>query len=772
MKLLKRLLALILVVAMGCLAPMQSYAAEETVAIKSSSEQTIYSLANHYFKIKSVYNGKYLLGNNAGYEAQAKTFEKGITFYCKASDLGEYILYDQNSKYLNYNVFNAIIRNTSLSDKCRFKVEQYEDGSFSLYSYTMNKYVGIKGTSLVWRNKLDSTCYFLFEETTGSNPFPEAVTGVDFYDEEGNLLDWSEVMSTPSVGENIVGYADTHAHLAHNVASGEVVFNGSAFSPLGISDALSDCTDKHGVNGAYDIWGKAVDGATTHNTYGYPNFGYWPTSYSTNHQQTYYVWLQRSFEAGQRILVHQCVNNEILGEITNALPPYASGTTNDMEAVEKEINFVYKMQDYIDAQCGGPDMGWFRIVTSSEEAREVISQGKMAVFIGIEVDTLFGCKTDYIGEYEAGNISEEEMKAALSNIENQLDTVYDKGVRSIFLIHALNNGFGGCQLYQGELFSIMNYIKTSDFYQPEVSKNKRVFYKQPKANLPEDAQGHGNIEGLTKTGEWLVRELIERHMIIELDHMSDNSLNDVLDIVWEEKYPGIICSHTRILDMFSPEDNAWEQVDIPRMIKIYQLGGMMSPMLWETLTGHQICASDYLEFMIELSESNTEPTVGILYNDNYFRYDSNYEVPTTWYNQNDDPSDDLILGVGYGSDVNGACMLPNFDGVKEDFAEVDYDSFGALHEGIYKDGISVKFNRQVTGNYTFDINGDRGVAHYGLVPDYWQKMASNSERVNLEATFNSAEAYLRMIKRAESYSDTYPARDESLWITTSTEYWH
>jgi hypothetical protein len=28
------------------------------------------------------------------------------------------------------------------------------------------------------------------------------------------------------------------------------------------------------------------------------------------------------------------------------------------------------------------------------------------------------------------------------------------------------------------------------------------------------------------------------------------------------------------------------------------------------------------------------------------------------------------------------------------------------------------------------------------------------------------------IERAEKYSDTYPSRDESQWITTSTEYWH
>lgn len=217
---------------------------------------------------------------------------------------------------------------------------------------------------------------------------------------------------------------------------------------------------------------------------------------------------------------------------------------------------------------------------------------------------------------------------------------------------------------------------------------------------------------------------------------------------------------------------AWEQLDIPRMIKIYQLGGIISPMMWETTTGHQRCATDYLEYMIELSNNSETPTTGILDNQNYFKYDGPYEVPTTWYNMNDDESDDMILGIPYGSDVNGACMLPNFDKVQESFDTVDYDTFTDLYPGIYADGVTAKVNKQTTGNVTFDVNGDRGVAHYGLVPDFWKKMSTNSNIVDINATFNSAEAYIRMIERAEKYSDTYPSRDESQWITTSTEYWH
>ena len=130
-----------------------------------------------------------------------------MTFYFKASDLGEYILFDQDSKYLTYNTFNAIVRNTTLSDRTRFKVEQYEDNSFSFYSYVKKKYVGIKGTSLVWKDNVDDTCRFELELTEGNNPFPEADVNIDFYDEDGNPITTSNVMARPSSGENISGTA-------------------------------------------------------------------------------------------------------------------------------------------------------------------------------------------------------------------------------------------------------------------------------------------------------------------------------------------------------------------------------------------------------------------------------------------------------------------------------------------------------------------------------------------------------------------------------------
>ncbi len=746
----------------------------EARAAGSDKGKPMYELANRFYRIKAS-NGKYLLGNSAGYEAQAAEFNKGMIFYLKPTALGEYLLYDADSRYLTYNTFNAIVRNNSLNNRVKWKINVLEDGSCTLLSVEKNQYVCIKGTSLKWRSTVDASCHFFFEETSGTNPFPEADVCINITDGNGEAVPLSETMAKIPVGEPIIGYADTHAHLNHDLGSGAATFYGKSFSSLGILDALKDCTGTHGINGVFSLWSMIVDGAATHNTSGYPNFEYWPTAYSTDHIQTYYKWLERSYLAGQRVLVHQCVNNGTLGAITNALPPYAGGETDDMQVVEIQLDNIYEMEKYIDAQYGGPGCGWFRIVTSPEEAREVISEGKMAVFLGVEVDTFLGCDEDYLGLYHEGKMSKSECDRQLARMEAALDHLYDRGVRTVFPIHALNNGFGGCQLYQGEVFSIMNYMNRGDFYQPEEAVNPRVRYKQPKADASIGGLGHQNTIGLTETGEWLIRKLIEKRIVIEADHMSDKALNAVLDICWDEKYPGIICSHTRILDMFKEDAEAWEQLDIPRMIKVFQLGGVISPMMWETLDYHQICASDFLEKMIELSEGGVL-TTGVLENELYERYTGgrSYTVPTTWYNTNSDPTDDLVLGIPYGSDVNGACMLPYFSGYGDRFNDVDYDDFGALHEGVYSDDVaSVDFDVQVTGNRSFDINGDRGVAHYGLVPDYLKKVSEANENImNLDATFNSAEAYIRMLERVGRYSDAYPSRNPADWPTTPDEYWH
>ena len=78
----------------------------------------------------------------------------------------------------------------------------------------------------------------------------------------------------------------------------------------------------------------------------------------------------------------------ILGRIVAAALPAARATLDAQEArlrsrapddPRRWFEEVYALERYIDAQSGGPGEGWLRIVTTPEEARQVIAEGKLAV---------------------------------------------------------------------------------------------------------------------------------------------------------------------------------------------------------------------------------------------------------------------------------------------------------------------------------------------------------------------------------------------------------
>src|SRR5690606_33466937 len=84
---------------------------------------------------------------------------------------------------------------------------------------------------------------------------------------------------------------------------------------------------------------------------------------------------------------------------------------------------------------------------------------------------------------------------------------------------------------------------------------------------------HCNPRGLTELGEYALRGMIERNMIVELDHMSAKAAGRALDILEAEAYPGAVSSH----DWLAPE----------YMDRLFALGG------FATQYGHQ--ADDFVE---------------------------------------------------------------------------------------------------------------------------------------------------------------------------------
>jgi|GEM_PF-555347 len=781
-----------------------------------SEAQNPFKFANKTYKLKFHTNNQYVKPYLLEYKTGAS--DEALVFYLKPAALGQYILMDHEGKYVSAFAY-SVFRTGILSDRVVWELAgSGHDNIYVLRSKKNGKYLALRGDGVLmlvdnltnWWGNERKECGIMFTEAEADFTFPEGETNVAFTDEAGNEISKKDALQRPASNEQIIGYADSHAHLNHHLGSGQANFVGENFNPLGIQKALGDCTAIHGINGTMDIFGMALDGHTTHNTYGYPDFPFWPSSYTETHQQAYYKWLERSWLAGQRVLVQQFVSNEILGEIRRMLPlANPAAPTNDMVICELQLQNTYALQDYVDAQCGGPGKGWFRICTSSKEAREVISDGKMAVFLAIEVDTIFGIEEDVKGMAEAGVISNELWTDARETILEQLDNFYEMGVRSIFPVHAFNNGFSGAQLYQAPLFNLVNWIERGEFYDVELSPNPRVTYREGGIEVkdpavlealkalgfidnlvplvpagPDDGSyGHSNTVGLTATGEWLIDELVKRGIVVEVDHMSDRSLNRTLEILEEKKYPGLIASHTRIIDMY-PEGNtdAWEQMDIPRMIRVMRLGGIIAPMLWSTMAEEQKCAADHLKLMIEgggyFGDANhTEYDVRYTWFNSIDSGIANYDdghliIRPSWYNSNNTSADDLVLGIPFATDVNGACRLPAFKpygarehddtdpGIYGTYNEVKLPrdangryTFNGLYPGVYQPGITALFGQQKTGNRIFDIEASYGVAHYGMLPDFIKKIQSRPEQINQDALFHSAEAYIRMLERTEKYKE-------------------
>lgn len=144
----------------------------------------------------------------------------------------------------------------------------------------------------------------------------------------------------------------------------------------------------------------------------------------------------------------------------------------------------------------GPGTGWFRIVKSPKEARDVIAAGKLAVLIGMEVDYPFECTVN-------------NTSCTESFMRSEVSRYYDLGVRHFFPIHFYDNAFGG-----------------------SANSNALVTRQLKNTGARRDCSASGfqydnaqcNDKGLTLLGRQLIRELMKQGMIIDIDHMSEKGI--------------------------------------------------------------------------------------------------------------------------------------------------------------------------------------------------------------------------------------------------------
>ena len=206
-----------------------------------------------------------------------------------------------------------------------------------------------------------------------------------------------------------------------------------------------------------------LSGQPHHDPVGWPTFKDWPAPDSLTHEGTYYKWLERSWRGGQRIFVNLLVENNQLCE----LYPLKRNSCDDMDSIRLQANDMYAMQDYIDAQFGGPGKGFYRIVRTPFQARKVINAGKMAVVMGIETSVPFGCTFKDVPGPDGTGGDQPAASCTPANIDRQLDEVHRMGVRQMELVNKFDNALSGVAGDDGQIgvaVNTANFLETGSFW--------------------------------------------------------------------------------------------------------------------------------------------------------------------------------------------------------------------------------------------------------------------------------------------------------------------
>jgi hypothetical protein len=275
----------------------------------------------------------------------------------------------------------------------------------------------------------------------------------------------------------VLGMADVHVHLTATNFLGNAQ-HGNPFHRFGVTHALNDCRETHGPNGMLDVVGSLLgndfDG---HATDGWPTFTDWPSRGSLTHEAIYWKWVERAWMAGLRIMVNDLVENETLCEIQRNVTKQPLLDCNEMNSAARQVGTLYALQDYIDAQYGGRNKGWFRVVLSPEEARAVIAEGKLAVVIGIEISNVLDCKLKYNPlrtkepfEETGKGLTENSYTCDENVVRNQLDRLIDLGVRQVITIHEFDNAFGGNGIFDGLVLNLGNRENTGGIPSQDINK--------------------------------------------------------------------------------------------------------------------------------------------------------------------------------------------------------------------------------------------------------------------------------------------------------------
>ena len=640
-------------------------AAWPSAAFAAPDQPTRFSLAG----------GCYSLARASGGEPIAAASRQRL----QATDLGSYLLFGSARDFLAASG-DRVTRAVQPSPAADWQVEDAAPGSFTLSPASSPARVLAAtddGLALVPRDGAGPRSHFRFVPASGCAAFPEAELNVAGTPAKGK----------PAYGE-VRGLFDGHMHWMTFEYLGGNFHCGRPWHRYGIPAALPDCAEIEGPQGAaapvqnFLNYGSPV---APHDTTGWPKLTEWGRENLT-YEGTYYRWLERAWMAGLRLIAMPInENRELCQLLVNRRNP-----CDEMNTVRMGLDGIHELQDYVDAQAGGPGKGFFQIVRDPFEARRVINDGRMAVVLEVEVSELFNCRGSRRSSCDRGVV------------ESGLDYLHRRGVRSSLLLNKFDNPLSGVRFDSGEVGALINAAnrnsygsfwdaRTCDGPERDNTIDSGVppggsflggllgELAVPGGTAPAyPPPPHCNTRGLTDLGRYTVRRMMDRGMIVNPDHMSQRAVDETLTLAESRDYSGVISPH------------GW--MDPRNWPRIFQLGGMAFP-----------GAGSAAGFVDAWQAYRPRATP------HYF-------------------------GWGYGADLGGLATqgAPSDAGVTYPFKSLDGRT---------------TIDRQRTGERTFDYS-EEGVAHYGLYAEWYEDVRKTGGPQLAEDMLRGPEAYLQMWERS------------------------
>lgn len=518
-------------------------------------------------------------------------------------------------------------------------------------------------------------------------------------------------------GQGLKGFADLHTHPLANLAWGRKLIHGGpdvgALLPAdakcqhdvratSIDQALGDDNPTHGGWGTDNPCGDDFRKTVVHtlqsankafvtpdHSFGAPTFNVWPRWNDITHQKMWVDWIRRAHDAGLRVMVALAVNNKTLadGVAGTGDAPTDDKASADLQIAETKA-FVGRHHDFME------------LAFTPQDLERIVRAGKLAVVLGVEIDD--------IGNFNKVPKLDDRM------IADELGRLFHEGVRYVFPIHVLDNPFGGTAVYE-DWFNESNYREAGHFWDLGCSQpSERIAYRYkagfdfltatgmtvklgmdgfrqpPPPPTCSGNAGHVNKQGLTRQGEFALREMMRLGMIIDTDHMSQRSFEGAI-VVARKAAPGgypLNSGHNCMRNTCGASEN---QRTAEQLKQLAALGGMAG--VGTAGIDAKMWLRDYAAVVQALGSGG---------------------------------------GAGFGTDTDGLVMSPR----PRQGSNVVYDA---------------KFPASRSGSREWNYNKE-GVAHYGMFADFIQDVRSlpGGAKFVDEHLMSSADAFWRMWQKCEA----------------------